>query len=195
MKRVTLCICFVFFGFSLLAEESKNCSTFMLKMDSIFFVGHNLDESPELHVPGLVCINKRNVYREGMTWYELIADPPDYKKSSIPFEEKPHPKISWMSKYGSITFNSEGLDFPDGGINEKGLAVFEMSLGNTKFKIDESKPTLFITLWIQYQLDNYATVDEVIQNINNINLLTVLMHNLWKMYELFDQIPLTILLL
>jgi len=170
MKRLSICIIFFTFAFSLLAEEQKNCSTFMFKTDSILFVGHNLDESPELHIPGLICVNKRNVYREGITWYELIADPPDYKKAVIPFEDRPSPKIKWISKYGSITFNSEGLDFPDGGINEKGLTIFEMSLGNTKFKYDESKPTLFMTLWIQYLLDNYATLDEVIQNIDNINL-------------------------
>jgi len=142
----------------------------MLKTDSILLVGHNLDESPELHIPGLVCINKRNVYREGITWYELIADPPDYAKSIISFEEKPFPKISWISKYGSVTFNSEGLDFPDGGMNEKGLAIFEMSLGNTQYKNDKSNPTLFMPLWIQYQLDNSTTLDEVIRNAGDINL-------------------------
>ena len=141
----------------------------MLKTDSVLLVGHNLDESPELHIPGLVCINKRNEYREGITWYELIADPPDFEKTLIPFEEKPGPKISWTSKYGSVTFNSEGLDFPDGGMNEKGLSVFEMSMVDSKHKIDESLPTLFICLWVQYQLDNCATVDEVIRNAENIN--------------------------
>jgi len=142
----------------------------MLKADSVLLVGHNLDESPELHVPGLVCINKRETYREGMTWYELIAEPPEYEKSLVRYEEKPSPKISWISKYGSITFNSEGLDFPDGGMNEMGLAVFEMSLGNTQYKVDESNPTLFMPLWIQYQLDNCTTIDEVIQNADDINL-------------------------
>ena len=169
MKKLAFCIIFIFFGLSSLAEEPGNCSTFMLKTNSIILVAHNLDESPELHIPGLVCINKRNEYREGITWYELIADPPDFEKTLIPFEEKPEPKISWISKYGSITFNSEGLDFPDGGMNEKGLSVFEMSMGDTKHKIDESHPTLFICLWVQYQLDNCATVDEVIQNAENIN--------------------------
>jgi hypothetical protein len=115
MKKWAFSIIFIFFGFSSLAEEPGNCSTFMLKTNSVILVGHNLDESPELHIPDLICINKRNEYREGITWYELIADPPDFKKTLIPFEEKPEPKISWTSKYGSITFNSEGLDFPDGG--------------------------------------------------------------------------------
>lgn len=157
----------------------------MLKTDSALFVGHNLDESPELHVPGRVCINPRNITREGITWYELIADPPDFQKVLIPFEQRPSPKIRWISRYGSITFNSEGLDFPDGGMNEKGLAIFEMSMGNTEHKIDESNPTLFICLWIQYQLDNCATLAEVIQNARNINLqCDPLLHGLYVRPEL-----------
>ena len=46
----------------------------------------------------------------------MIADPPDYEKAMIPFEQKSAPNINWVSKYGSITFNNEGLDFPDGGV-------------------------------------------------------------------------------
>ncbi len=150
-------------------KKGHNCSTFMLKTENAIYVGHNLDEDPDLHVTGMVCINKRGITREGITWYELIADPPDFEKVLIPFKEKAEPKIRWTAKYGSITFNSEGLDFPDGGINEKGLSVFEMSMGETRHSVDPSKPTLFITLWIQYQLDNYTTVDEVAENIRNIN--------------------------
>jgi|GEM_PF-716882 len=146
-----------------------NCSTFMLKNGKTIFVGHNLDEDPKLHVPGMVCINKRGISREGITWYELISDPPDFEKVLIPYEEKKEPKIKWTSKYGSVTFNSEGLDFPDGGINERGLSIFEMSMGETKFTTDSTKPTLFITLWIQFQLDNYSSVDEVLTNISDIN--------------------------
>lgn len=150
-------------------KAAKNCSTFMFKSESAIFVGHNLDETPGFHVPGMICINPRGIYREGITWYELIADPDIYEKGMIPFDEKPEPKINWVSKYGSVTFNSEGIDFPDGGINEKGLTIFEMSMGRTEFTTDSTKPTLFITLWIQYQLDNYSNVYEVVKNIHNIN--------------------------
>lgn len=167
--KITI-VCVLLFPFSSCQDNiGLNCSTFMLKTDNALFVGHNLDEDPGLHVPGAVCINKRGIYREGITWYELIADPSDFEKVLLPYENKPEPKVSWIAKYGSVTFNSEGIDFPDGGINEKGLSVFEMSLGNTQFAIDTTKPTLFITLWIQYQLDNFATVDEVIKNIHIIN--------------------------
>jgi len=170
LKKLKYYLLFFLLCSSLLAEDPKNCSTFILKTDKDLFVGHNLDESPELHIPGLVCINQRGMYREGITWYELIADPPKYEKVIIPFEDKPEPKTRWISKYGSITFNSEGIDFPDGGINETGLAIFEMSLGNTKYKHNKSNPTLFMVLWIQYLLDNCSSLDEVIQSANSINL-------------------------
>jgi len=174
LKRIVLnrylIILLSFLGiFSCNDKAGLNCFTFMLNNCKEIFVGHNLDEDPELHVPGMVCINKRGITREGITWYELISDPPDFEKVLIPFEERKEPKIRWTSKYGSVTFNSEGLDFPDGGINEKGLSVFEMSMGETKFTTDSLKPTLFITLWIQFQLDNYASVDEVVENIYNFN--------------------------
>ncbi len=170
MKKIFLIIFIAWLGMHLEAGELQNCSTFVLKTEASIFLGHNLDESPELFVPGLVCINRRNVYREGITWNDLIAPAREYAKAIVAFEMKPAPKLSWISKYGSVTFNSEGVDFPDGGMNEKGLAVFEMSLGETSYKNDPAHPTLFMSLWIQYQLDNCATLDEVIRNANDINL-------------------------
>ena len=170
MKKTILLVFVIFLGVSLPDEEPRNCSTFMLKAGQEIFLGHNLDESPELFVPGLVCINSRQAYREAISWNELVAPPRDYEKAIVAFEKKPAPKLSWISKYGSVTFNSEGVDFPDGGMNEKGLAVFEMSLMESRYKYDPSLPTLFMALWIQHQLDNCATLDEVIRNADQINL-------------------------
>ncbi|TFG74404.1 MAG: linear amide C-N hydrolase [Chrysiogenales bacterium] len=170
MKKLVLFACLIFLYVSLPDKEPQNCSTFMLKAGQEIFLGHNLDESPELFVPGLVCINRRQAYREGISWNELVAPPREYEKAIVAFEKKPTPKLSWISKYGSVTFNSEGVDFPDGGMNEKGLAVFEMSLGESRYKYDPTHPTLFMSLWIQHQLDNCSTLDEVIGNAEQINL-------------------------
>ena len=170
MKKLLVCLLLGTAGLAAPAPDaSSGCSTFVLRTESAFLVGHNLDESPTLHVPGLVCINKRDTYREGITWHELIADPPTYARSVVPFTDRPAPKLSWRSRYASITFNSEGLDFPDGGVNEAGLAVFEMSLDGTCHKFDPAHPTLFIALWIQYLLDMCATVDEVVRAAHDIN--------------------------
>jgi penicillin V acylase-like amidase (Ntn superfamily) len=151
------------------ADARGACSTFMLATEGDLLVGHNLDESPTLDLPGLVCVNKRGTHREGITWYELIAHPAAYVQTLIPFADKPSPKLSWRARFGSITFNSEGVDFPDGGVNEAGLVVFEMSLPGTRHKVDSAHPTLFIALWIQHQLDTCASVDEVIRNAHEIN--------------------------
>ena len=170
MKKTILLVFIICLGVLLPDKEPRNCSTFMLKAGQEIFLGHNLDESPELFVPGLVCINSRQAYREAISWNELVAPPRDYEKAIAVFDKKPSPKLIWISRYGSVTFNSEGVDFPDGGMNEKGLAVFEMSLGDTQYKYSKEHPTLFMSLWIQHQLDNCAIVDEVIRNAEQINL-------------------------
>ena len=75
----------------------------------------------------------------------------------------------WTSKFGSITFNQNGKEFPYGGINEKGLVVEQLWLGNTEYQENNNK-TISELEWIQYQLDNYEKVDEVIENINSLTI-------------------------
>ena len=59
---------------------------------------------------------------------------------------------------------------PDGSMNEAGLTVSEMGLGESVFSFADSLPTMLSHLWIQYQLDNYATVEEVLDHLQNINI-------------------------
>ncbi|MEL6835337.1 MAG: DUF2141 domain-containing protein [Bacteroidota bacterium] len=75
----------------------------------------------------------------------------------------------WTSKYGSITFNQNGKEFPYGGINEKGLVVEMLWLKETIYQEDGAEATKLSELeWIQYQLDNYGTVDEVLAHIDRL---------------------------
>ena len=53
-------------------------------------------------------------------------------------------------------------------MNEKGLVVEEMSLPNTDFLMDSNHTYLTSPQWIQYQLDNFTTVEEVIDNLDSI---------------------------
>lgn len=75
----------------------------------------------------------------------------------------------WTSKYGSITFNQIGKEFPYGGMNEKGLVVEQLWLSNTEYQ-DNKNSVVSELEWIQYQLDNYSNVDEVIKNINSLTI-------------------------
>ena len=70
--------------------------------------------------------------------------------------------ISWVSQYGSITFNQYGKEFPTGGMNEKGLVVELMWLDETKYPANDNRPAIGVLQWVQFQLDNCATIDEVI---------------------------------
>jgi choloylglycine hydrolase len=149
---ILLPLCFFF-----VAQNGFPCSTFMLKKGSVLIVGHNLDERG--HVPGVVVINKRDVFKRGKSWYEILSGKP-----------APNPPLEWISKYGSVTFNPFCRDFPDGGMNEAGLFIEEMTLQGTSFPEDESKPLVFMMQWMQYVLDNYETIDQVIQSAHDFTI-------------------------
>lgn len=76
----------------------------------------------------------------------------------------------WTSKYGSITFNQFGKEFPSGGINEKGLVVEKLFLPNSVYPNIKDSPTISDLEWIQYQLDNFATVKEVIDQLDKLTI-------------------------
>ena len=136
-------------------REEKLCSTFMLKQGSEQIFGHNLDMP--MSIEGIVVVNKRSVFKVGKSWNELTS-----------MEGRKSPEISWISKYGSITFNPFPREFPDGGMNEAGLCIWEMTLGGTKFLEDESLPKLFMMQWMQHVLDNFESVDQVLKSTSEI---------------------------
>jgi penicillin V acylase-like amidase (Ntn superfamily) len=131
-----------------LAPDGFSCSSFTLKDGDRVIVGRNLESGgPQT---GFVVVNKRGVRKESRSWMQLFWD-----------REVPGVPMSWVSEYGSITFNTS-LEFPDGGINEAGLVFEEMTLLRTKYPTAEGRAPIFMILWIQYILDTCATVDEVI---------------------------------
>lgn len=89
------------------------------------------------------------------------------KTSFIRPPEKP---FTWTSKYGSITFNQAGKEFPYGGINEKGLVIEQMWLQEVKYPEADERYGLNELQWIQYQLDNSATVQDVINSDSLIRI-------------------------
>jgi hypothetical protein len=60
-----------------------------------------------------------------------------------------------------VTFNQYGREFPAGGMNDAGLVVEIMWLESSEYERPDARPTLNELQWIQYQLDRFATVDEV----------------------------------
>ena len=123
------------------------CTTFVIKSENNLVFGRNLDWVSE---NGIIVVNQRNKQKQS------IVFPPD----------KP---ISWVSKYGSITFNQFGKEFPFGGINEKGL-VIEIMVANAEYPKADNRKAVNELQWIQYQLDNSSSLEEVIANDKIIRL-------------------------
>ncbi|MDD5361481.1 MAG: linear amide C-N hydrolase [Ignavibacteria bacterium] len=78
--------------------------------------------------------------------------------------------IKWTSKYGSIssTVYEKG---PIEAINEKGLGAAVLYLSESDFgKRDENRPGLSLYVWTQFIVDNFATVDEAVNYLQNNDL-------------------------
>lgn len=71
--------------------------------------------------------------------------------------------IQWTSKYGSVIASGYDLSSTD-GVNEKGLVANLLWLVESEYPDPRKskKPTLSLSLWAQYVLDNFATVNEAI---------------------------------
>ncbi len=70
--------------------------------------------------------------------------------------------LKWTSKYGSIITSAYDISSTD-GMNERGLVANLLWLAESQYSVwDQSKPGLSIAAWVQYVLDNFATVDEAV---------------------------------
>jgi choloylglycine hydrolase len=74
------------------------------------------------------------------------------------------PPAAWVSRFGSVTFNQYGREFPSGGMNEAGLVVELMWLDGSRYPDPDARGALGCLQWIQYQLDTAATVEEVLDS-------------------------------
>ncbi len=132
----------------LFAADGKSCTTFFLHHNNEMVFGRNYDWSADA---GIICTNQRGL-----------------AKTSFPASDGK--TISWEAKYGSITFNQYGKEFPTGGMNEKGLVVELMWLDETRYPEPDDRPSIGALQWIQYQLDNSATIDEVISTDKQLRI-------------------------
>ncbi len=133
---------------TLLVTDGRACSTFCLRDGERVVFGKNYDW---MTGDGLLIVNKRNVARTA-----------DGSGNGQP--------ASWIARYGSVTFNQFGRDFPNGGMNEAGLVVELMWLDETSYPAPDRRPTVDNLQWIQYQLDNHATVEEVIASDREVRI-------------------------
>ena len=73
--------------------------------------------------------------------------------------------IFWTSKYGSVVTAGYDIGVAD-GMNEKGLVANLLFLTESSYKRpDDNRPVMGISIWTQYVLDNFATVDEAVAEL------------------------------
>lgn len=140
MTRARFAILLIALVLMLPALQPEACTTFCYADGGTLVFGRNYDWNV---ADGLVLVNKRGVAKRAMV--EGAA-------------------ARWTSRFGSITFNQYGREFPTGGMNERGLVVELMWLDETQYPKDDGRGALPTLQWIQYQLDNAATVDDVLKS-------------------------------
>lgn len=84
-------------------------------------------------------------------------------------------KLTWTAKYGSVIASAFDIISVD-GINEAGLAGHVLWLAESDYGTpDSSRTQLSQAAWLQYFLDNFATVDEAVAWINKSDVQVVQM--------------------
>ena len=137
---------FLLFVILFCSSSLQACTTFFINRDNAILLAKNLDWPL---ADGIILVNIK-----GETKYSFSGD---------------HQSFQWQARYSSITFNQFGKEFPLGGINEKGLVVEEMSYSPSRYPpVGEKCVNEF--QWIQYQLDNFSTVSQVVENIDRISI-------------------------
>lgn len=149
-KSVNFLVALVIALAVLLPLDLKACTTFCLAKNGEVLFGKNYDWNID---HGMVFVNKRGV-----------------KKTAIGEDGDEKNPVSWVSKYGNVTFNQYGRENPSGGINEKGLVIELMWLEAGKYPSPDSRPALGTLEWIQYQLDTSATIEDVIKNSSTVRI-------------------------
>ncbi|OQX97266.1 MAG: hypothetical protein B6I20_13000 [Bacteroidetes bacterium 4572_117] len=152
-KRNSLMVFFIFVAFFIIFPPTKinACSVFFLRNNNHMVVGRNLDFS---YSDYMISVNKRNATKIAMQYEGEIVELP----------------AVWTSKYGSIASNMFAREIPADGMNEAGLVISVAILEQTVYSIIPNQPSIVVDQWVQYMLDNFATVEEVIESCSQINI-------------------------
>lgn len=143
------CLYLFLAAFLLDATPSLGCTSFGMKSQKSFLLAKSYDFK-QGH--GLLIVNKRGVAKKSMSSEQSAA-------------------VKWTSKFGSVTFNQQARELPSGGINEKGLALELMWLIKGKYpEVPKGAKSINELQWIQYQLDNFSSVSEVLANLKKLQI-------------------------
>ena len=142
MRRAEIAAFILVFLCHFLSRSGHACTAFLLDHDGQLLMGANLDWC---YGDGLVIVNKRGL-----------------RKTAIHNPKKHRNPVTWKSRYGSVTFTIYGREWTWGGMNEAGLACSTINFEETQYHLPDQRPSIHAVQYLQYQLDSFGTVEEVI---------------------------------
>ena len=102
---------------------------------------------------------------------DLYFNPKGINRQAFPHEQsstrQPH---SWRSQLASLSFNQYGRGFPNGGINEAGLAIEVLWLEQSQASPADDRPYLNELEWVQLALDTQRSVSGLIQLMSEVRI-------------------------
>ena len=138
--------------FTFVVFPASTCTIFSLYPNNQHWIGRTFDWT---YGHGLVFTNKRHVAKKGL---KLL--PTDIS-------------AKWISKFGSVTFNQFGKEFPTGGINEAGLVVEALELKTSIFSESDNRNSFNELQFIQYLLDSFDSIENISLALKDIRLSPV----------------------
>lgn len=131
-------------GMMFFAEQNKACTRAVyLGLDDMIVTGRTMDwkEDPQSNI---------YLFPRGMEKRGGITDN----------------TVTWTSKYGSVVTAGYDIGVCD-GMNEKGLVANLLFLTESSYhRPNDSRPVMGLSIWTQYVLDNFATVDEAVNELS-----------------------------
>jgi penicillin V acylase-like amidase (Ntn superfamily) len=155
MRRAKACSLFVFLALVLITDGSarpeESGTAFVMRGQGAVLLARNLDWPVG---EGMVFVNKKDLVKEAFGGSRSDA-------------------LRWTSKYGSVTFNQFGREFPLGGINEAGLVIEGLSVA-AEHPLAAGRSSLNELQWIQYHLDTCRTVKDVLKSVSRLKISKLL---------------------
>lgn len=143
MKKLTTAVLSGLFAGSLALSSVTHACTRMVYLgpDDMVITGRSMDFS--LDIPANIWAFPKGIERDGVVGENSVR---------------------WTSQYGSVITSSWDIATTD-GMNEKGLVANLLWLVESEypaFEKDGDLPGIAVSLWAQYALDNFASVEEAV---------------------------------
>ncbi|WP_043315436.1 linear amide C-N hydrolase [Microbulbifer sp. HZ11] len=158
LKLLPVCYSLLFSAliFATLTQPTEACTRVLWNDNGLAVVVGRTMDWPESTEPVLTVL-PRGMARDGGRTGDTVT-------------VKDNP-AQWTSKYGSLVTTIYGIGTAD-GLNEKGLSGHLLYLNATDFgPRDPKRPGVQAGLWLQYLLDNAASVEEALALMEQIQIV------------------------